>query len=134
MISNRVILIFAAIIIIIGYILYSQSRIENLLRDKSILTQRVNDSLHTITTLNASIDSYQEALKVKESTMKKAETSVSQLKSEIKGLSNESSKKFLNTVTPDNVRRLLEQSDYYKGNSAASSSSVVSGDESTPSL
>ena len=112
--------------IVAGYVVYSQKRISNLCSANESLTTNLNTALAKNSVFEDILRSYEQAINEKDKIIKESELAMKQFNNNLKGLTDEQSKKVLSIATPPALKQLLESTDYYKRASSNSSSSIVS--------
>ena len=118
---------FVAIILIIGYVVYTQYTINSLKRNNLQLTESLNSTLASNSVYEDIIKSYESAIRDKEAILEETQNQLQSISEQLKGLQDEQSKTYLSTRTPASVEQLLKSTDYYYKTNSSKSSSIVSG-------
>ena len=121
----KLIITLSFISLLIGYVYYSQNKISSQGKEIAKLEESVRESTSSLNTLHSLLQSYEDALEQKEQVLNEVQIKIQEFKSKLKGLDDEDSKRFLTITTPDNVRSMLESTDYYKRTSSSISSSKL---------
>lgn len=113
------------VVIILWYVSYSQSRITELENIKDTLTQSLKETNAESDKLLSVMKSYDKAATGKADQLVQYIDKLAYYDNLFKEISDEDTKIYLTTPTPEYVRSMLESTDYYKGNGSLKSTTKL---------